>query len=316
MIVAFALLAGAAITGFTAPRFLHRMTTSRIPPTVVIAWWFLTGAGVILTALSGVVLLLLPGHGPARWLLDRIHGCWSAVTHGALPNADDVLGTLGAVALVGVVTRVGFAAIKRRSAAMRIHQRQLDLLRLAARREPGRVPLLWLDHDEPLAYSVAGSPSFVVATTGLSNHLTDDQVAAVLAHEHAHLHGRHQALTGLAEAAAWALPFMPLTRQAPAATRVLVEMAADAAAAAQHGPDTVRSALLRVGMHGSPVGALGIMDDDVALRLHRLERTGCPKPLLRGCGLLVTSVAATASPAALGLGLLAVTAPFSCPLPL
>lgn len=314
MILAFALLAGAALVGFFAPRWLHRLTTSRVPPMIAIVWWFLTGAGMILTALGGVVLLLAPGHGPAQWMLDRLHGCWSALTHGAVPDIDDVLGALGALVLVGVVARVAFAAIKRRSAALRVHRRQLDLLRLAARREPGKVPLLWLDHHEPLAYSVAGRPSFVVATTGLTRHLSAEQVAAVLAHEHAHLHGRHHALTGLADAAAWALPFVPLMRQAPATIRVLVEMAADSAAAARHGADTVCAALLRVGTNGAPAGSLGITDDDVALRLHKLERTARPKPVLRATGLLATAVAATTLPTVTGLGLLAVTALVSCPL--
>ena len=314
MILAFALLAGAALTGVAAPRFLHLTTTGRASPSIAITSWFLACTGVIITALGGVVLLFLPGHGPAQWLLDRLHGCWSALTHGAAPQLDDLFGTLGLVLLLAFITRFVISAVRRRSNAMTVHKRQLDLLRLAARREPGPIPLLWLDHDKPLAYSVAGRPPFVVATTGLAKHLSAEEVAAVLAHERAHLRGHHHALTGLADAMALAFAFVPLMRQAPAAIRVLVEMAADSVASAQYGPDVVRSALLHMGTDESPTGALAIVDDDVAPRLRKLERGGRPHSLLRMSGLLATGVAATAMPAVLGLGLLAATALVSCPL--
>ncbi|MEU0880417.1 M56 family metallopeptidase [Lentzea sp. NPDC005914] len=314
MILALALLAGAVLAGVVAPRFLHRLTTSRIPPAIVMTCWFLTSVGVLLTAFGGVALLFVPGHGPTQWLLDRFHGCWSALTHGGVPQLDDLFGTLGLMTLLTLVVRLGIGAIQCRSNAMSVHKRQLDLLRLAARREPGPVPLLWLDHDKPLAYSVAGRPPFVVVTTGLSKCLSPIEVDAVLAHEHAHLRGRHHVLTGLAEAAAWAFPFLPLMRQAPAAIRVLVEMAADSVASAQYGSHVVRSALLRMGTDGSPRGALAIADDDVEPRLHQLERVTRRRSVLRVSGLLATGVVAAAMPAVLGFGLLAATTLVSCPL--
>ncbi|WP_156094061.1 M56 family metallopeptidase [Lentzea aerocolonigenes] len=290
------------------------MTAGQVAPSVVIAWWFATGLSVLLTALSGVVLILVPGHGPARWLLDRVHECWSAMTHGSVPALDDVLGAFGALLIAGALTRFGLAAFRRRSEAIKLHQRQLGLLRLAARRASGDEPLMWLDHGQPLAYSVAGRPSFIVATTGLTDHLSDDQVAAVLAHERAHLRGRHHALTGLADAAASAMPFVPLMRQAPAAIRVLVEMAADSAAAAAHGAETVRSALVRVATGGSPAGALGMADNGVELRLSRLARASRPRPWLSAGALAATVVAAPALPAVVGIGLFAVTSTFYCPM--
>ncbi|GAB2859776.1 M56 family metallopeptidase [Lentzea nigeriaca] len=312
MILAFALLVGAVVVGFAAPRFLHRLTTSQVAPAVLITWWFATGVSVLLTALGGVVLLLVPGHGPARWVVDRIHECWSAVTHGSVPALDDVLGTVGTLLIAAALARLGLAVFRRRSDALKVHRRQLSLLRIAARRATGQEPLMWLDHDQPLAYSVAGRPSFVVATTGLTEHLSDQQVAAVLAHERAHLRGRHHVLTGLADAAAWAMPFVPLMRQAPAAVRVLVEMAADSAAAAAHGAEAVHSALLRVTSGAAPAGALGMADNGVEQRLDRLARASRPKPWLRVGALVATAVTAPALPAAVGLGLFAVTSTVFC----
>ncbi|XVV06676.1 M56 family metallopeptidase [Actinosynnema sp. CA-248983] len=315
MILAFALVLGAAVVGWAAPRPLRGLTTSRVDPALALAWWFLMCLGVAVTAAAGVVMVLLPEHGPARWVLQWLHGCWTAVQHGGMPRLDDLVGLLGTTVALAVAGRVGIAAIRRRAAARRVHRRQLDLLRIAAREQPGPIPVLWLDHEHPLAYSAAGSPPFIVATRGLSDLLSDTELAAVLEHERAHVRGRHHVLVGFAEALAWALPFVPLMRQAPAAVRVLVEMAADRASATRHGADVVRAALLRVGACGAPAGALAVADHDVALRLARLTRPTRTAPVRRVCSWVTTAVVATSTPGLAGLGLLAATALISCPLP-
>jgi hypothetical protein len=91
-----------------------------------------------------------------------------------------------------------------------LHRRHLDLLRILAHDSNERYPTLWLDLPDPVAYSVAGHPSLVVASNGLRARLSGEAVAAVLAHEKAHLRGRHHLLVGLAEAVARALPWLPL----------------------------------------------------------------------------------------------------------
>ncbi|ONI90941.1 hypothetical protein ALI22I_10960 [Saccharothrix sp. ALI-22-I] len=314
MIFAFALVLGALVVGWAAPRRLRALTTSRVDPALAIAWWFLTCLGVAATAAAGVVMVLLPGHGPARWVLGWLHGCWTAVSHGSMPRLDDLVGLLGTTVLLAVAARVGVGAVRRRRASRRTHRRQLDLLRIAAREQPGPIPVLWLDHEQPLAYSAAGTPPFIVASRGLADRLSDAELDAVLEHERAHIHGRHHMLVGLAEALAWAMPFVPLTRQAPDAIRVLAEMDADRRAAARHGADTVRDALLRIGSAGAPAGALAAADHDVALRLDRLARTH-RIPLVRRVGALVTAAVVAASlPGLAGLGLLVATAAISCPL--
>ena len=314
MILAFALVLGALVVGWAAPRRLRVLTTSRVDPALAIAWWFLTCLGVAATAAAGVVMVLLPEHGPARWVLEWLHGCWTAVSHGGIPRLDDLVGVLGTTVLVAAVARVGIGALRRRAASRRAHRRQLDLLRIAAREQPGPIPVLWLDHEQPLAYSAAGTPPFIVASRGLAERLSDIELDAVLEHERAHIRGRHHMLVGLAEALAWALPFVPLARQAPAAIRVLAEMDADRRAATRHGAETVRRALLRIGSGGTPAGALAAADHDVQLRLERLTRIR-RAPLVRRVGALVAAATvATSLPGLAGLGLLAATAAVSCPL--
>lgn len=314
MILAFALVLGALVVGWAAPRHLHRLTTSRVDPALGIAWWFLTCLGVAATAAAGVVMVLLPEHGPAKWVLEWLHGCWTAVSHGGMPRLDDLVGLIGTTVVLAVAARVGIGAVRRRAASRRTHRRQLDLLRIAAREQPGPIPVLWLDHEQPLAYSAAGTPPFIVASRGLADRLSDAELDAVLDHERAHIRGRHHMFVGLAEALAWAMPFVPLTRQAPDAIRILAEMDADRRAAARHGADTVRGALLRIGAGGAPAGALAAADHDVALRLDRLARTH-RTPLVRRVGALVTvAVVAAGLPGLAGLGLLVATAAISCPL--
>lgn len=138
MILAFALVLGALVVGWAAPRRLRDLTTSRVDPAPAIAWWFLTCLGVAATALAGVVLVLLPEHGPAKWVLEWLHGCWTAVSHGGMPRLDDLVGMLGTTVLLAVAARVGIGAARRRAASRRTH-RNADRRTRAARPHPGAV---------------------------------------------------------------------------------------------------------------------------------------------------------------------------------
>lgn len=59
-----------------------------------------------------------------------------------------------------------------------------------------------------MAYSLAGGAPHpvIVASRGLADRLSAPDLAAVLDHERAHLHGRHHLLVGLARAAGGASP--------------------------------------------------------------------------------------------------------------
>jgi Zn-dependent protease with chaperone function len=185
---------------------------------------------------------------------------------------------------------------------------------LAGRREVGPPTTIWLDHDRPLAFSLAGTPGVVVATEGLRRHLTPAQVDAVLGHERAHLDGRHHRLVAAADAIADTLPFLPLFKHAATAIRDLVEAAADLAAARTHGADTVRAALLRVSRHGVPGTALAMSGDDLETRLDQLRRSrrepGRARRLL-SCGF--AAAAAAVMPALAASGAWAAVLLLSCP---
>jgi Zn-dependent protease with chaperone function len=313
MIVAAALLLGGLAGAWMMPRALWRMTW-RIDPTTAIVAWVMAIVGVLGTVAAGVVLLFLPGHGQAESVIALVHGCWSAVLHGSKPTLDEAAaGVVGALGIVAGAVRFGVVATRHLAAQRRAHRRHLEALRGVARRAPGRIPVLWLPYHAPLAYSVGGRPGLVIATDGLTE-LPTEQLNAVLAHEYAHLRGRHHLLITIAEALAKALPLLAVVRQAPVALRLLVELAADAAAARRYGQQAVCGALLAVAGNEVPVSALGMVSEMIDMRLDFLASAETRTRRLHRMAMHSSAgLLAVASPAFAGITTLALVISVVCP---
>ncbi|HEX6359897.1 M56 family metallopeptidase [Actinophytocola sp.] len=315
MTAALALLAGAVIAGWLIPGGLRRVDLRRRDPGLLIVAWLVSSAGVPLAAATGVLLLLLPGHGSGAPLLAAVHRCWSAIQHGSPPRVEEVAGLVGVGLLAAFAIRLVVVSVRGFRRRSRKRRESLGVLRLVARPAKDPSGILWLAHDEPLAFSMAGRPGTVVATEGLARHLDPGAVAAVLAHERAHLDGRHHLLVAIADAVRATFPFVPLFRQAPRAIRDLVELAADVVAVRNCGPAAVRTALLKVTRHGAPSTSLAMAQDAVALRLARLQHDSRPPGRLRrtvSWGLM--AVTAAVLPFLAGTGLLLGIALITCPL--
>lgn len=312
MTPALTLLAAAFAAGWFAPALLRRIDLRRRDPVLTIVAWLLSMAGVLLTAATGVVVLLLPDHGAT--VLAALHHCWAVIQHGSPPRVEALTGLAGVAILVTLAARLVVVFVRGERWRANKHQESLAVLRVGRRRTDGPTDVLWLAHERPLAFSMAGRPNVVVVTDGLTAHLTPDAVAAVLAHERAHLTGRHHLLVALAEAARATLPFLRLFRQAPQAIRQLVELAADSTAARACGAPAVRAAILTVARHGMPSTALPMGSTDTAVRLVRLDQgVHLPGKLRRtvSCGL--TALASGTLPLLTGFGLLAGLAYLVCP---
>jgi Zn-dependent protease with chaperone function len=314
MIAAVALLLGAGLAGWVIPRRLGRMNLRRRDPLLVIVCWLLSMTGFVLAAATGVVLLLLPGHGGIGSLGAVLHHCWSAVQHGSPPRVEEFGGVLGVLSLVAAAVRlavVGIRICRRRAQAGQDH---LAVLRVAARVDEEPPITLWLPHDSPLAFSLAGRPGAVVATDGLTRHLAPDSVAAVLAHERAHLRGRHHLLVAVVDALSAVLPFVPLFRRAPAAIRALCELAADVAAVRSCGAAAVRAALRGVARHDAPGAALAMGGDAIDIRLDRLRSPAvAPGRVRRATACGAVGAAAAMVPFLTAAGLLVAVVMVSCP---
>lgn len=133
---------------------------------------------------------------------------------------------------------------------------------------PG-APVTVVADDALSAVALPGSGGRVLVGERVVEELEPGELAAVIAHERAHLRRRHHLLIGIAELHAACLPGSPAGRDLRRATRLLVELIADDDAAREVGAPIVAAALRRIGSSG-PVRSEA--RDAVLLRSERLER--------------------------------------------
>ncbi len=173
------------------------------------------------------------------------------------------------------------------------------LLSLLAHGDPKVPGALVVDHPAPTAYCVPGLRSKIVISAGALNLLDQAELAAVLAHERAHLRERHDLVllpfTALLRAFRWSA----VACEAHAAVSLLVEMLADDRALRHRPARELATALLRVGVAGggrAPIGALAVADGagecQVAARVSRLLR---PAPRLAAPTLFLVGIIAAAT---------------------
>jgi Zn-dependent protease with chaperone function len=300
MTIAIALLAGSAIVAFVAPRFLHRLGSAGFDPVVVTVGWLVAIAGVLGTAAAALIVMTVPHQTYGHRLGSLIDSAWWALTRDA-PELLAYQGSriLAGVALVAGILWVAVVAVRERRRRSQQVGQQLAVLNVVGSRsaslEPGPLTL-WLQSDRPLAFSIAGRPGVVVLTDGLRRRLAPDGVEAVLAHERAHLRGRHHLLVATVETLRTALGFVPLFQLAPAAVREQLELAADLSALVRCGVAAVRTALMTVTAAGTPELALAMARDALDVRLRHLANAADPPNRVRRVttsGVLGAALAAT-----------------------
>lgn len=166
--------------------------------------------------------------------------------HWALANAEIVSCLVLTVGLLGIASAVVGRLGIRLAASMRRMRDSADAhsagVRLVGRRIDGDVVVV--ESPEPAAYCVAGRAPTIVVTSAAIEALTDDELAAVLAHERAHLRGRHAVVIAVVRGLATVLPTVGLVKAAAARIPTLLEMSADDVAARRHGRATLLSGLL------------------------------------------------------------------------
>jgi Peptidase family M48 len=198
-------------------------------------------------------------------IADLCEHALGAVTPGGAP--------VGIAAASGAVAMAVFAAravlTVRRAQRMAWVERELGWHGML-----GGHHLVVLPSPKPVAFSNGGWFGQVVITHGLITALSDDQLAAVLCHELAHLRHRHQRYLLLASAVGTILGWLPLVGQGVAALRCALERWADeeAAGPAPAGRANVHAALLRVAELASmPEVAAFTTPGTVAERLEALQ---------------------------------------------
>lgn len=283
MLATVVLLGALAVACVPAAQLLAAADWPRRCPVAAIALWQALGLNWGLAAVGALAAFGLSGPTEAGGVSV---GRWGplVVMH--------LLSLAASAALLTLLCWILAAAV---AAVLKARHRQRTLLGLLAHDDPKVPGALVVDHPAPAAYCVPGLRSAIVISAGTLKLLDADELAAVLAHERAHLRARHDLVllpfTALLRAFRWSAT----ARAANAEVALLVEMLADDRARRRRPARELATALLRVGASGgglAPVGALAAtgtaFDGELAARVARLLRPppGLPAPIIVGIGLL------------------------------
>ena len=307
-----ALLAALAMGSVLGASALVQAGWPRRSPAAAILLWQALGLAGGLAAVGTLVSLGLPGDhlGVARSLLHP-----GAVFPGAafrFPAAFGMVDALPALLLVfrltclaaglALLASLCWVLIAASTAALHARRRQRTLLALLAHGDPKAPGALVVDSPTAAAYCLPGLRSrIVVLSVGTLELLGRGELAAVLAHERAHLRERHDLVVLPFTALRRAFPHSGTCADAHRAVALLVEMLADDRALRGRSARVLVSALVRFGTAGTcpaPAGALAAGEGDIAARVARLLQPVRPLPAAANAavcltaGLLVTATIA------------------------
>jgi beta-lactamase regulating signal transducer with metallopeptidase domain len=257
-----------------APPLLSRLTAPGVSPRLGLAAWLTAMASTVASAAAALALLVqaaVTGWSRLAEVVCRSvagHACAQTVyTSAVFELALAAAAILAALVAAAVTWRYG-RGVQRAQRRTRAHA---EAARITGRGLPGVAAAVVLDAAEPAAYCVSGRPGTIVLTSGALALLDPPQLAAVLAHERAHLAGHHHLLIALTRGLGAVFPAVPLFARGPESVARLAEMCADDAAARRIGRGTLVAALLAMATGAAvPASALGVMACAVTVRLQRL----------------------------------------------
>ncbi|MFF3733159.1 M56 family metallopeptidase [Streptomyces sp. NPDC002476] len=262
------------LTPFVAVPAARRLADA-LPPVRAVRLLAATGIGLALCGLLALALLVVPG----------------ATRFPAVSSFGDLVGPLSAIAPAAAVPLAAAALavlVGCAVAVARASRRHWAQLHRPAR--PGRTEgeLAVVRDNRPDAYALPGRPGTsgrIVVTTGMLRALDPDERDALLAHERAHLAGRHHLYLAAVELAALCHPAL---RSLRAPMGYALERCADEAAAAAVGDRRIaaraigRAALAARAAEGEerprPRVALGAAVGPVPRRVAALLGRGTPRP--------------------------------------
>ena len=315
-----ALLAVVAIGSALGASALPRASWPRRCPAAAILLWQALGLASGLAAVGTLIGLALPASQGGLVLsmlraagLLRDGELFGLARMFGLGQADGVPLVLVAVRLACLAAGLVLLAslcwvlLAASIAALQARRRQRALLTLLAHGDPKVPGALVVDYPSAAAYCLPGlrSRSRIVVSVGALELLDRGELAAVLAHERAHLRERHDLVL---------LPFTALRRAFPKsatcigaqrAVALLIEMLADDRALRGGPARELVSALVRFGTAGTcpaPAGALAVAEGsegEVAARVTRLLRPAKPLPAVAVMAVCLAAALLVAAPVTL-----------------
>ncbi|MFF4756417.1 M56 family metallopeptidase [Streptomyces sp. NPDC002514] len=304
-----------ALLGVLVPGLLVRGNwMERAPRLGIWVWQALTVSVLSSVVLAGVVLAV-PTVPVSGGLATMLQACVMALRAQYATPGGAAIAATGTVVAAAVLGRTVWCLSGALLRARRERSRHARVLSMVGRARPD-LGVTVLDDDRPAAYCLPGYGNRIVLTTAALAALEPRALDAVIAHERAHIRGRHHLVLAFAEALERAFPRVPLFRTAAAQTRGLVEMDADNVATVHTDAVTLAGALLEMAGTRGPAVALAA-GGDVARRVRRL--LGPQRPLgrlslwggvLLASAVLVLPLVLAAEPAVAAMNINA------CPLPI
>lgn len=288
LLVAGLLAVGAAVLVGPGPLWVARWTfLRRVPRAAVVLWQ--AGAVAALACVFGGAAIVWRRASAAGW---------------DLPWWDGVLTGLVVVFAVVVAARLGWALVRvvaSTGARRRRHRDLVDLLAAGtaadgelAVQAPG---LRVLAETRPLAYCLPGlRESRVVLSVGTLARLSAAEVAAVLAHERAHLRARHDVVLATFDAVHQAFPHAVRSEMPAEQSRLLVEMLADDAAVRTVGRVPLGRAMVALAGSTVPEAGLGAGPRSTRVRLERLSVPDDGRAALLAAGVYALAAGLVAAP--------------------
>lgn len=207
-------------------------------------------------------------------------------------------GTPSALALVVtavVAVRLGMSGHRVGTSLRSLRRHHRDQLDLVTQRR-GRLAVL--ETEQPLAYCVPSLTSpRVVVSQGALDRLAPDELAAVLAHERAHLRARHDLVLEAFSVLHRAFPRWVSSASALREVRMLVELLADRAAARDAGAHPLARALVGLAGAGAPRGGLAAAGSAGAL-VDRIDLLAAPTRRFQAVLVALAAVGVVALPTA------------------
>jgi Zn-dependent protease with chaperone function len=291
------LLAFAAVLAVLAPRVIGAGWADRSPRLAVAAWQA-ASAGVLISVVLAGLALLVPAGAVADGLAAILDAC--AATIAAVYRSPGQLAAVLAGVLLsgGVPLRLGRVAA-RSCLRDRRERRRLRAAILAGARPEQSLGAVVLNSDHAAAFCLPGGRGDVVVTSAALHTLSADELSAVLAHERAHLRGRHHLAVGAARILTRAFPAVPVFCRGAAEIERLVELLADDAAARQVSRVEVASALVTLAGMRAPAAALAAAQGAGVVRVTRLLRPAAPLGAAQRIAATVVAALVVAAPVAL-----------------
>jgi len=259
----------------------------RAPVLALVLWQALGLAGGLLALEVAFTTALAPLGATHLQALRRL----ATLPLAQLPAWAGVAAVIG-VALLLRLTGVLVSSTARTLRSRHRHRILVDLLAVPSASLPGaRV----VDHEVPVAYCLPGLRPRLVLSQGVLAVLDDAEVAAVLAHERAHLTQRHDLVVLPFVALGATFPRLPAVRTARSCVALLIELLADDQAVRSSRREVLARALCKVGTAGVPAGGLGAGEDAV-LRAHRLLSPAAPLPTAARLAVAAAAMAVLAIP--------------------